>query len=83
MIFSGRGGRTRTAGLTVPNRALYQLSHTPQSTFWYPQQELNLHLALRRRSFYPLNYEGELTNSNTKIPVILLKNKKYPFMKNL
>ena len=25
----GRGGRTRTGDLTVPNRALYQLSHTP------------------------------------------------------
>tara|TARA_B100001250_G_C19689860_1_gene739781 strand:- start:288 stop:641 length:354 start_codon:yes stop_codon:yes gene_type:complete len=25
---------------------------------WRPQQESNLHLALRRRSFYPLNYGG-------------------------
>ena len=24
---------------------------------WSPQQESNLHLALRRHSFYPLNYE--------------------------
>jgi hypothetical protein len=26
---------------------------------WYHQQESNLHLALRRRSFYPLNYGGD------------------------
>jgi hypothetical protein len=25
---------------------------------WRPRQESNLHLALRRRSFYPLNYGG-------------------------
>ena len=25
---------------------------------WYQQQESNLYLALRRRSFYPLNYAG-------------------------
>lgn len=24
---------------------------------WSPRQESNLYLALRRRSFYPLNYE--------------------------
>lgn len=24
---------------------------------WYPQQESNLYLALRRGLFYPLNYE--------------------------
>ena len=27
---------------------------------WYHQQESNLYLALRRHSFYPLNYGGEL-----------------------
>ena len=27
--FLGRGERTRTFGLTVPNRARYQLRHTP------------------------------------------------------
>jgi hypothetical protein len=26
---------------------------------WYHQQESNLYLALRRRSFYPLNYGGD------------------------
>ena len=26
---------------------------------WYHRQESNLYLALRRRSFYPLNYGGE------------------------
>ncbi len=26
---------------------------------WYQQQESNLYLALRRRSFYPLNYAGK------------------------
>lgn len=25
---------------------------------WRPRQESNLYLALRRRSFYPLNYGG-------------------------
>jgi hypothetical protein len=25
---------------------------------WYPQQELNLCLRLRRRPFFPLNYAG-------------------------
>jgi hypothetical protein len=25
---------------------------------WYHQQESNLYLALRRHSFYPLNYGG-------------------------
>ena len=25
---------------------------------WRPRQESNLHLALRRRPFYPLNYGG-------------------------
>lgn len=28
-FFLGRGERTRTFGLTVPNRARYQLRHTP------------------------------------------------------
>ena len=28
---------------------------------WRPQQESNLHLALRRRSFYPLNYGGGIS----------------------
>jgi hypothetical protein len=28
-LFLGRGERTRTFGLTVPNRARYQLRHTP------------------------------------------------------
>jgi hypothetical protein len=28
---------------------------------WYHQQESNLYLALRRRSFYPLNYGGKKT----------------------
>ena len=27
---------------------------------WRPRQESNLYLALRRRSFYPLNYGGRL-----------------------
>ena len=27
-------------------------------TYWYHQQESNLYLALRRHSFYPLNYGG-------------------------
>ena len=27
-------------------------------TTWYHQQESNLYLALRRHSFYPLNYGG-------------------------
>ena len=27
-------------------------------TGWYHQQESNLYLALRRHSFYPLNYGG-------------------------
>ena len=29
-----------------------------QLHIWYHQQESNLYLALRRHSFYPLNYGG-------------------------
>ena len=29
---------------------------------WCPRQESNLYLALRRRSFYPLNYGGSRTS---------------------
>ena len=31
---------------------------------WSPRQESNLYLALRRRSFYPLNYEEGVFFSN-------------------
>lgn len=30
-----------------------------QNHVWYPQQESNLHLPLRRGLFYPLNYEDK------------------------
>ena len=32
----------------------------PENLFWCLRQESNLYLALRRRSFYPLNYGGRL-----------------------
>ena len=32
----------------------------PENLFWCLRQESNLYLALRRRSFYPLNYGGGL-----------------------
>ncbi len=37
-----------------------------KANLWYPQQESNLHLRLRRALLYPLSYEGE-----GKFPLIL------------
>lgn len=38
-------------------RVMYGLEK-PSTKIWYHQQESNLYLALRRHSFYPLNYGG-------------------------
>ena len=37
---------------------IHKNASTTDVLTWYPQQESNLHLPLRRGSFYPLNYEG-------------------------
>lgn len=42
--------------------ANWRLKAPGGSTFWYHRQESNLYLALRRRSFYPLNYGGGIAN---------------------
>ena len=39
-------------------RGLSVIAAGKQETDWSPRQESNLYLALRRRSFYPLNYGG-------------------------
>ena len=39
---------------------------------WCPRQESNLYLALRRRSFYPLNYGGKGTSLRSMLVVRLL-----------
>jgi hypothetical protein len=38
----GRGERTQTFDLSVPNRARYQLRHTPKCMFFYPRNSLEL-----------------------------------------
>ena len=38
----------------------YKNNSVLQIFIWYHQQESNLYLALRRHSFYPLNYGGKL-----------------------
>ncbi len=48
----------RLALRLVPFRAT-GISSTTCSSGWSPRQESNLYLALRRHSFYPLNYEEE------------------------
>ena len=39
------------------NRGQVQIKE--REALWRPRQESNLYLALRRRSFYPLNYGGK------------------------
>lgn len=45
---------------------------------WYPQQESNLHLPLRRGLFYPLNYKDESSLSDYTFPnqiiVVMMSN---------
>jgi hypothetical protein len=43
-----------------PNAAPESAGSVGTPGVWSPRQESNLYLALRRRSFYPLNYGGML-----------------------
>ena len=55
--FCGAGtGLVEVAELTA--MSVFQAGGVPEPQ-WSPRQESNLYLALRRHSFYPLNYEGE------------------------
>ena len=70
----GGGDRNRTRDILLAKQALSQLSYTPNETLknWHHRQESNLYLPLRRRLFYPLNYDGKSwlrgQDSNLRLP---------------
>ncbi len=46
------------AGLRGGKQKIPEVLRPSGIQIWYHQQESNLYLALRRHSFYPLNYGG-------------------------
>lgn len=54
-----RGGRQICMSILVEEAEYAWLDRLEEpAKSWYHQQESNLYLALRRHSFYPLNYGG-------------------------